>query len=556
MDKVPELRHPRQVTRMEIFYLMNLLGAKILFGADQKETEAGLGSIIRHPDSQSIADNLVNKGVLVRQGKDGFAPSPQVKSVLDSLFFPETGLAVLLEKPGIGKQIFFVVRKEKNIVFHSSPSEGEHFIALVSNPEALEGMLADCFPVSGIPVTPVKFRIKRSAFEYIQFLTHAGKTDEARNLMERGDLDPIELENFLHAISDYKISGSIAWLFLRGDTVHEAKSIFLQTDGQTAWLASPMEADSPEEQLLYVRRTGSDFSSILRQIVEELAGIKFSRKIMGPSGKIIRFALSVDELAMSLHAINCADQSRKIYVLASGDATGDRYADTMKRAHQSLVESGLCTVTERGFPILSEDLAQAVFPIGKSDSMIKISGSMGGPALETGVYIVKGRFFTLYRNYGEQLQLLEFGKIKDLISSIELMFPDFGSEKDNTKTSISISSENLKKAMGENHDPQKASKIISLDGASAADADLFAGDLLQPTFRTSVIRRYSPDGMKINENLSGENKEEKQLNALLLLKSPLRSWIVKFYADDEMGMACTTDRTGFRKALTRLILSE
>lgn len=553
MDKAPGIKHTQQISRDEILYLMNLFGAKNLFGVDQKEIEAGLVSIVRQSDPKSIAGNLVKKGVLVRKGKVEFTPSPHMQPILDTLFNPVTGLAILLDKPGIGKKIFFMVRKEKNIVFHSSLSEDEHFIALVSQPEDVETILAESFPFSEIPVSPVKFRIKRKIFEYIQFITQAGKTDEARSLMSRGDLDPAEQENFLRAIMDRKISGSIALLFLQGDTVREAKSVFLQSDGRTAWLVSPMESDSEENQLLFIRRTGSDFSSTLRQIVEEFSGVRFPRKQLDPSGKLIRFVLSVDELAFSLHAINCPDQSRKIYLLGSGDAAGGRYAGTMKQAQQSLVESELCAVSERGLPVLNEELAQAVFPVGKSDSMIKISGSIGGPALETGVYIVQGRFFTIYRNYGEQLQILESGKYEHLSSSVESMFPDFGTEKNIQKSGFLITLEKLEGALEKISNLKEAVKILASDGVTASDAALIVDDLANPIFRALLIHRYPPDQKKKTAGRSLEKNEIKQSRFLMLLKSSKHSWLFTFPTAGEKGTASITDREGFHKAIAELI---
>ncbi len=56
---------------------------------------------------------------------------------------------------------------------------------------------------------------------------------------------------------------------------------------------------------------------------------------------------------------------------------------------------------------------------------------------ETAVYMIQGRF-TIYHNYGENLQLLEYSKIKDKLLQIELMSSDFGVEKDINKIGLTL----------------------------------------------------------------------------------------------------------------------
>jgi hypothetical protein len=138
----------------------------------------------------------------------------------------------------------------------------------------------------------------------------------------------------------------------------------------------------------------------------------------------------LNEPTMLLAAINCVDLAQEICANISENGKNENYIEQLRIAQQSLVNAGLCTISERGLPILIEDLAQAVFPLAKSDSIGQISGTMGGSLEETAVYIVQGRFLTIYHNYGEDLQLLEYGKIKDMLLHIESMFTDFGVEKD------------------------------------------------------------------------------------------------------------------------------
>jgi hypothetical protein len=96
----------------------------------------------------------------------------------------------------------------------------------------------------------------------------------------------------------------------------------------------------------------------------------------------------LNELTILLEAINCVDLAQEICANISGNGKSENYTGQLIIAQQSLVDAGLCTISELGLPVLIEDFAQAVFPLAKSDSMVPISGTMGGPLEETAIYMV------------------------------------------------------------------------------------------------------------------------------------------------------------------------
>jgi hypothetical protein len=536
-----------RITREEMLWLMNLYGATTLFGLDLKGAEEKTELSRAKADQQKIAGSLEKKGILHSEGKKGFAVDPQTRPILDALFFPERAMIVVRDQKGVGRQFIHVVRKGKTIVIHSVPKEREHFVGLIPQPIDVLQLVVGWFPMYQLPVSPARFRIEKESFERIRRLADAGKTDEALNALPGGTLEPAEAKNLIRAITDRKVSGSIACLDIQSNEVEGGDSVAVLTDGRTGWLIYQEDTPAPEEGMVTVRRTGADFSMAARELVETLAGTKLTRRQADPSGKSIRFALSLDELAMALAAINCADLSRKMYAGLSQDPTGDQYPDRMKKAQQSLVDCGLCAASERGLPVLNEELAQAVFPVAKSDFVIQISTSGGGPAADMGVYVVRGRFFTAYSNYGEPLQMLDFGKYKNLASYLEAMFPDFGTEKGIQKTSFPIAYEVLEKALEKTGDPQAAAKILASDGVTDSNARLLAEDLSDSTFRATLIRREALDRKK---NIEGE-KVEKQPDTLLL-KSPRRSWMFQFQETGAKGKAVVADREGFLKAVAGL----
>jgi hypothetical protein len=549
MDTDSNLVNTFRITREEMLWLMDLSGATSLFGLDLKGSEGKPESTRAKVDPKKITDSLQKKGILHSEGRQGFAVDPQILPILDTLFFPDRTMIVVRDQKGIGRQFFHVLRKGKTIVMHSVPKEREHFIGLIPQPIDVLQLVVGWFPMYPLPVSPARFRIEKESFEQIRRLADAGKTDEALDALPLENLDSAERKNLIRAIADRKVSGSIACLDIHSNRVEGGDSIAVLTDGRTGWLISQDDSPAPEEGMATVRRTGADFSMTVREMVERLTGTKLSRRQADPSGKTIRFALSLDEMAMALAAINCKDLSQKMYAGISRDLTGERYPERMIQAQQSLVDCGLCAISERSLPILSKDLAQAVFPVAKSDSMIQISASGGGPAVETGVHVVRGKSFTAYYNYGEPLQLLEFGKHKDLVSYMEAMFPDFGTETGIQMTSFPVTYEVLEKAIGKAGDRKEAAKILASEGLEDSAARSLAEDLSDSSFRATLIRRDAPD--RNNETKDAKNKT--QTTALLMLKSPRRSLMFQFQEIGSKGKGGTTNREGFLKALSDLL---
>ena len=199
----------------------------------------------------------------------------------------------------------------------------------------------------------------------------------------------------------------------------------MASDGRTGWLISGLEPTAPEEKPLSIRRTGPDFLAVVGDLVEQFTGERLPKQQADPSGLFTRYTLSLDEFSMALAAVNCVELSTKLYAAISRDIKREQYADGMNKAQKSLVAHGLCTISERGLPVLNEDLAQAVFSVAKSDSMIQIKVVGKGPVAETGIYLVHRRFFSAYYNYGENLQILEYGRYEDAGAYLESLISCF-----------------------------------------------------------------------------------------------------------------------------------
>jgi hypothetical protein len=441
------------------------------------------------------------------------------------------------------------MEKGKSLVLHSFPKEREHFIQPVSQSINLFQFLLNWFPLSRLPLSAAKFEIPEDVLTQVQSLAESGKPEEALNLLQSKTLESDELKSFFHALSEQRISGNMGWVSFSEGKAKLEDTLSVVSDGRTGWLISGVKPPAPEDKPLSVRRTGSDFQAVVGDFVERFTGDKLPKQQADASSKFIRYTLSLDEFTMALAAVNCIELSTKLYAAISRDIQREQYADRMNKAQQSLVEHGLCTMTDRGLPVLNEDLAQAVFSVAKSDSMIQIKVSGGGQAAETGIYLVRGRFFSAYHNYGEHLQVLEYGKYKDAGAYLEIMFPLFCEEKNIQNISSGISIDALDKVEKLKSNPQETEQILISDGVADTTARLLAGDFSDAQFR-ATLRQRDPSKDKQNKD---DKKNGKKPNMLLLMKSPRRSWIFQFQDSNPKGTATVPDQAGFVKALRELI---
>jgi hypothetical protein len=549
MDIHPDLGHTFQLTREEMLWLMNTMGSKTLFGVDLKEAEYRTRAGHIQMDQKEITKSLQKKGFLHPNVKNFPSIDSQFRIILETILFPEQALLVFHKQMGMGEQFFHVLVKGTTIAWHSFPNDREHYLGLIREPADIVELTVNWFPLFMLPFSPANFRIIKKEFDRMLTLAVLGKKDEAINILASVTLDALEKEKLVRAISDLKLRGSVARFVIENDKVKEGDSIAVLTDGQTGWLISQDNLPHTEGTELTVRRTSSEWAMAVREMVEAFSGRKLSRCLNDPSHKTVHFAISLDELTIALEAINCRDLSLKLLLGLSREMTIEQYPERMKKAQNKLVESGLCTISDGGFPILNEELTQAILPIGIADSFIQITGSKGRPAEDFGVYIIHGKSFTVYHNYGEQLQLLEHGKYCDLCAFIESEFPDFGTEESAKKTGVTISFEALKTAITKTRDTSEVIKVLSEAGMSENEARELADDFSEISFRAVLTRRNALEKKQIDR----KQKDNGGAKSLLLLKSRRRSWVFQFSESESLGEGYVTDRADFIKALAIFI---
>ena len=78
------------------------------------------------------SQSLIAKKILKGKRPHKSEINPDMKCVLDTLFFPDRVLVVVRNVADYGHQVFYVMEKGKSLVLHSFPKEKEHFIQPVS----------------------------------------------------------------------------------------------------------------------------------------------------------------------------------------------------------------------------------------------------------------------------------------------------------------------------------------------------------------------------------------------------------------------------------------
>lgn len=540
-----------RISRMEMLYLLNALSARDLIGVDQRILHAELDSFPGKKNSEEIEKSLVAKKILTPDKHRGHALSEEIRPALDVLFFPQRALFAARHRAGEGRQVICAAQKNKTIVVHAFPNKGEHSVRVIPNPDGLFEFLIAWFPFFRLPISKTEFNIPQALYMRIRSTAMAGQAKEALDLLETVPFDPEEKKAFIQSLADGRLSGTMAWMQMEDGKIGRAASIAVVSDGQTGWLIAQDGPSTADGAIFNIRRTGADLAMTVRAYVEQVADAKLPRLQTDPSGKFKRFSLTSDELAMALNAINCTDLAGKFYTETSGDAKVELYANRMKEAQQSLIDSGLCILSEKNIPQIHEDLSQALFSIARAGSMIQITATSRGSAANTSIYLVRGRFFTSYFNHGEFLQVMEYGEFKDIGFYLESLFKDFCPVKIENKLTYPISFDSLDKARTIKGKPREIEELFVGDNIPPGAARSLAEGLSESIFRATLLRCDPPE-----KEPDEERKKQKKppVMLLLLLKSLSGSWIFEFQETSIPGTASLADREAFRKALTRLIL--
>ncbi len=368
-----------------MLYLMNFLKVDYLIGFNRVRIAKELGAFFQNGEHDEIVKSLTAKHILVSKRPHTCELNPEIINILDTLFFPERVLVVMRNTSIIGRQVFYVMKKGKSLVLHSLPKSREHFIHPFAQPINLYQFLLNWFPLSRLLISTSHFEIRKDIYIQVRSFMESGKMEEALDLLQSKTLESDDTKSFFRALSENEVKRRHSWVSIQEAKAKLEDILSIVSDGRTGWLMSETKASTPEGTMISIHQTGPDFTSEIRNLVERFTDEKLSKKQTYISGKFIRYTLSLDEFTMALAAVNCVELSTKLYAAISRDSKREQYADRMDKAQKSLMEHGLCTKTDRGLPVLNEDLAEAVYAVAKANSMIQIKVTGNGPSADTGI---------------------------------------------------------------------------------------------------------------------------------------------------------------------------
>lgn len=249
------------LSRAEIYYLMQLLGAKAMIG---------LGTAESAPDVLNDGrDSLIQRGLVTT------APAGAQDKVNDALlsmtmtsFFPDGALVVVRNLPEIGEQVLLFFRRETSMVLHTFPEQLSHRMAPLDRPQAID-LIQRWFPLTAYPISASSLLLTAERFEGLRYKSETHQRGSALQLLVDSSLVDEEKVNLVEAIEQRTISGSFATMQCTGDTITTAYSVAVVAGPATAWLISQPEDNSQGNQLL-IRRIGTDFGDVVTDMVQRI----------------------------------------------------------------------------------------------------------------------------------------------------------------------------------------------------------------------------------------------------------------------------------------------
>jgi hypothetical protein len=262
------------------------------------------------------------------------------------------------------------------------------------------------------------------------------------------------------------------------------------------------------------------------------------------------FSLGLEELAMALGLINRPDLGRQL-ILSIYEGIGEEEIDhRLTSASHSLLARGLVAISEKGSPILENDLEKALFPLARFDYIVQLSRIREGKQISATIHVQKGKLFTSHSIQAGVVHVLELGQYKDLPDYLCDIF-SAGAEEDKKSMEFEwmISSGVLGETLRGAND-RSIVEVIKNAGVPLSDAKDLAADLAQQTERGTILRVQAGSELDVQTIPLAEKK------MLMLLSGEKRNWLFKFDSalDSALGKVSVLNAGAFRKHLETFVL--
>lgn len=271
---------------------------------------------------------------------------------------------------------------------------------------------------------------------------------------------------------------------------------------------------------------------------------------MKQSTNINAFSLGLEELAMALGIINCADLGRDLITATYGALSPEVMDARLTSASHSLLARGLAAITKSGNPTLETRLEEALFPLARYDYLLQLSMVKEGGQATASVHVQKGKAFTSHSIQGGVVHVLEHGPNNLLAGYLQDLF---GADIQNGKTSGQMQWSITPGILGQALKMKTAPEIQMLlqeQGLPDLDGQNLANDLLNQRLRGTILR------VNAGPSLPMDAIKNAPKTMLLILQGQKHTWAFDFPgADDNLrGMAQVVNRASLQALFEKFVL--
>lgn len=440
------------------------------------------------------------------------------RALIQTLFHPERVLVVMRDRPDVGKQILIFLGRQKKFLLHSFPKENQHRIVEI-NPDEIERMLKDWFPVKAGPVSDAAVVSEERLRRFIE------KAHDDESLFSLEGVDPSIGQKISGTLQNRKWTASFLLLELANDQAINADSFTAWNSDELVWVAEFYSAPSNARLIC----GGDHFIGLRRMLVRRFAQFE----------EIIRtYHLSSNELAFALLLLNRGDLVNNILKEDPSKITGEKLQTTA----QGLQVRGLSTISPSGFPMLARDFEQALTPMVLPTRIGRIRTISAHGDYAATLYLQKNRSFCTHIVQKEK-HMVECGSWSYLSRYLLGLFQDFGNVETTRSKTAPISLQSLTELL-EQSDRSAVEEKLHQAGFPKHLAASLSEDIAQPIYRASVI------GINTPHKTSDKNSDNHP--SLFLLKGTKRDWLFTFPNEraDAIGLAMQANREIFLKELS------
>lgn len=254
-----------------------------------------------------------------------------------------------------------------------------------------------------------------------------------------------------------------------------------------------------------------------------------------------RYGLSLEELALAFSLINRADAGRNLLASIYPEVTEAEASARLSAASHSLLARNLCTINQRGHPVLDSALEKTLLPFFKFDRFYQISVVIGETQTNATVHVRLQDFFTARTVQAGVVHILDTGPSRLLAEYFDEIFAE-ASGKTNMDVQVPVTAGLLGQALERRNDLNDCQNLLVDAGWSQEAAHQLAEDLHKQTFRATLLRVNASDETFEEQTKSSHHR------VLLLLKGKTRGWGFMFdsTSDDASGRARQVNSDGLK----------